>query len=459
MSKISITAVVLAAGKGTRMHSARPKVLQTILNEPMLYYVYAALEPLFSKNILTVIGHGADQVETAFPEKEGTFVLQAEQLGTGHALQVSWDAVKKSGATHCLVINGDTPLVTGEALERLAEVAGGSDLAFMTITPKDAGAFGRVVRDEDRRITAIVEAKDYDMNVHGPVTGEVNAGIYLLKVETVEPLLDELKNENASGEYYITDLVGLAVERGLKVDGVQCGDDLSLMGINSPRELIGAENALRRQIVEGLLDEGVLIHNPDTVVIGPKVTVEPGVEVFGHCEIYGESMVKAGARMGSYNYIVDSSFENGCDVKQFCHIEQAEVGPNCWVGPYARLRPGAVLKDGARVGNFVEMKKSVLGEGSKAGHLTYLGDTEVGAGANIGAGTITCNYDGKNKFKTVISDGAFIGSNSALVAPVTVGRDALVGAGSTITRDVPEEGAAIARGKQRNIERRLKKSD
>ena len=459
MSDITITALVLAAGKGTRMHSDKPKVLQTLLNEPMLHYVYKALTPVFGERVLTVIGHGAEMVEAAFPEMDGRFVLQAEQLGTGHALQVAWDAVKATGATHCLVINGDTPLVTSEAMEKLADAAGNSDIAFMTISPKDPASFGRVVRDEDRRIQAIVEAKDYDINVHGSVTGEVNAGIYLLRVETMGALLSELRNENKSGEYYITDLVEFAVTRGMSVEGVQCGDDLSLMGINAPRELVVAENALRRQIVEGLLDENVLIHNPDTVTIGPDVVVEPGAEIFGHCEIYGKSTVKAGARMGSYNYITDSSFEAGCDIKQFCHIESAEVGPDCWVGPYARLRPGAVLKKGARVGNFVEMKKSVLGEGSKASHLTYLGDAEVGAGANIGAGTITCNYDGKNKFKTVIEDGAFIGSNSALVAPVTIGKDALVGAGSTITHDVPEEGAAIGRGKQKNIKRRLKKSD
>ncbi|CCH49804.1 bifunctional UDP-N-acetylglucosamine diphosphorylase/glucosamine-1-phosphate N-acetyltransferase GlmU [Pseudodesulfovibrio piezophilus] len=459
MSEMSTTAVVLAAGKGTRMHSAKPKVLQTILNEPMLYYVYAALAPLFRENILTVIGHGAEMVESAFPEKKDSFVIQEEQLGTGHALQVAWDAVKKNGATHCLVINGDTPLVTVEALDRLTSVTGCCDLAFMTITPKDVGTFGRVVRDEDRRITSIVEAKDFDMNIHGPITGEVNAGIYLLKIETIEPLLDALKNENASGEYYITDLVALAVERGLSVDGVQCGDDISLMGINSPRELVVAENTLRRQTVDELIDAGVLIHNPDTVTIGPGVTVEPGAEIFGHCEIYGASYVKAGARLGSYTYITDSTFETGCNVKQFCHIEGAGVGPDCVVGPYARLRPGAVLKRGARVGNFVEIKKAVLGEGAKASHLTYLGDADVGAGANIGAGTITCNYDGKNKFTTVIGEGAFIGSNTALVAPVSVGRDALVGAGSTITKDVPEAGGAIARGKQININRRLKKSD
>lgn len=458
MLDTSITALVLAAGKGTRMHSPRPKVLQTLLNEPMLYYVYAALAPLFQNNVLTVIGHGADEVEAAFPEMKGTFVEQKEQLGTGHALQVSWEAVKATGATHCLVINGDTPLVTSEALGRLADVAGCCDLAFMTITPRAPGAFGRVVRSHERHIMAIVEAKDYDLNVHGPITGEVNAGIYLLNVESMGVLLGELKNENKSGEYYITDLVELAVQKGMTVEGVQCGDDLSLMGINSPRELVTAENALRRQIVESLIDEGVLIHNPDTVVIGPKVKVEPGAEIFGHCEIYGKSSVAAGARMGSYCHITDATFAAGCDIRPFCHIEGAEVGPDAWAGPYARLRPGAVLKKGARVGNFVEMKKAVLGEGAKAGHLTYLGDTEVGAGANIGAGTITCNYDGKNKFTTVIGEGAFIGSNTALVAPVSVGKNALVGAGSTITKDVPDEGTGIARGKQVNIERRLKKS-
>lgn len=452
----AITAVILAAGKGTRMHSAKPKVLQTLLNEPMLHYVYAALEPL-NADTLTVIGHNAEMVEATFPEKAGTFVLQAEQLGTGHALQVAWKNVKKTGAEYCMVINGDTPLITSDSLEKLAQQAGSCDLAFMTITPKGQNAFGRVVRDEDRRITAIVEAKDYDIEVHGSATGEVNAGIYLLKVETIEPLLDELGNENASGEYYITDLVQYGVERGLKIEGVQCGDDVSLMGINSPRELAMAENALRQQIVDKLLDKGVLVHSPVTVTIGPKVKIEPGVEIFGHCEIYGDSTVKAGARMGSYNYITDTVFESGCEIKQFCHIEGAHVGEGAIVGPYARLRPDAELKSDSRVGNFVEMKKAVLGEGSKASHLTYLGDTEVGAGANIGAGTITCNYDGKNKFKTVIGDGAFIGSNSALVAPVTIGKDALVGAGSTVTRDVPDEQTAIARGKQKNINKCLKK--
>jgi bifunctional UDP-N-acetylglucosamine pyrophosphorylase/glucosamine-1-phosphate N-acetyltransferase len=398
-------------------------------------------------------------VAKAFPAMADRFVTQAEQLGTGHALQVAWEAVEKTGATHCLVINGDTPLVTVEALDRLVAAQGCCDLAFMTITPRDTGAFGRVVRDPERRIRAIVEAKDYDFSLHGPVTGEVNAGIYLLKVATIRPLLEKLQNTNKSGEYYITDLVELAVDQGLSVDGVQAGNDISLMGINSPRELIVAENTLRARIVDELVDSGVLIHNPATVIIGPRAEVEPGAEIFGHCEIYGASKVAAGARLGSYNHITDATFATGCVVREFNHIEGAEVGEGVTVGPYSRLRPGAKLEKDARIGNFVEMKKATLGQGAKASHLTYLGDTVVGAGANIGAGTITCNYDGKNKFTTRIGAGAFIGSNTALVAPVSVGDNALIGAGSTITKDVPDNQTGIARGKQVNLKRSLKRNE
>ena len=458
MPETKTTALVLAAGKGTRMRSPKAKVLQTLLNEPMLFYVYEALSPIVRDNVLTVVGHDADNVAAAFPAMADRFVTQAEQLGTGHALQVAWEAVEKSGASHCLVINGDTPLVTVEALDRLVAAQGCCDLAFMTITPRDTGAFGRVVRDAERRIRAIVEAKDYDFSLHGPVTGEVNAGIYLLKIETIGPLLHKLENTNKSGEYYITDLVELAVEQGLSVDGVQAGNDISLMGINSPRELINAESTLRARIVDELIDSGVLIHNPGTVIIGPRAKVEPGAEIFGHCEIYGASSVAAGARLGSYNHITDATFATGCVVREFNHIEGAEVGEGVTVGPYSRLRPGAKLEKDARIGNFVEMKKATLGEGAKASHLTYLGDTIVGAGANIGAGTITCNYDGKNKFTTRIGAGAFIGSNTALVAPVSVGDNALIGAGSTITKDVPDNQTGIARGKQVNLKRSLKKN-
>jgi bifunctional UDP-N-acetylglucosamine pyrophosphorylase/glucosamine-1-phosphate N-acetyltransferase len=454
----NIVPVILAAGKGTRMHSDKPKVLQNVLRRPMLAYVYDALDKTFAAPAVTVVGFGADQVRAAFPERAELFALQEEQLGTGHALQVAWDAARKCGAEYCAVINGDTPLVTPDSMRMLAEAAGRSDVAFMTIAPNDPASFGRVVRDENSEISAIVEAKDYDISVHGPVTGEVNAGIYLFRFDAVEPLLQKLSNDNMGGEYYITDLIGFAVNEGLRVKGVQCGNDTNLMGINSPLELVKAEQQLRRSIVENLLGSGVLIHNPDTVIIGPDVDVQPGAEIFGHCEIYGKSVVEKGCVMGSYTMVRDSNFRSGAELREFSHIEKAEVGPGCVVGPYARLRPGARLEKDAKVGNFVEVKKAVLGEGAKASHLSYIGDAEVGAHCNIGAGTITCNYDGKNKHKTVIDEGAFIGSNTAIVAPCTIGRGALVGAGSTVTKDVPEDQTAVARAKQVNIPRRSNRS-
>lgn len=458
MTVDNIVPVILAAGKGTRMHSDKPKVLQAVLRRPMLAYVYDALDAVFGAAPLTVVGFGADQVRDAFPDRTGGFVLQEEQLGTGHALQMAWDAAVKSGCEYCAVINGDTPLVTPESLGNLAAAAGDFDIAFMTITPNDPASFGRVVRNEDGKVMSIVEAKDYDFSIHGPVTGEVNAGIYLFRLDTVAPLLDQLRNDNMGGEYYITDIIGLGVGGGLKVQGVQCGNDTNLMGINSPLELVHAEQTLRRAIVNTLLEGGVLIHNPETVIIGPDVKVEPGAEIYGHCEIYGKSLVEKGCVLGSYTTVIDSVFRSGATLREYSHIEQADIGPDCIVGPFARLRPGAKLHRQARVGNFVEVKKAVLGEGAKANHLTYLGDAEIGGGCNIGAGTITCNYDGKNKFVTSIGEGAFIGSNTAIVAPCTIGRDALIGAGSTITKDVPDGETAIARGKQTNLRRRLKKS-
>lgn len=450
-------ALVLAAGKGTRMHSDKPKVLHTLLNEPMLGYVFAALEPLFGPAVLTVVGFGADQVRRAYPGREATFVTQTEQLGTGHALQTALGALRKLGRTHCLVVNGDTPLLESDAVERFLAESAGVDVAFATITPEHPGAFGRVIRDADDRVTAIVEAKDLDPAKHGDPR-EVNAGVYFLRLETVTPLLDRLTNANKSGEYYITDLIGLAREAGLSVEGVRCGDDVNLMGINSPLELAEAEEHLRRRILRGWQVRGVLIHRPELVSVGPGVKLEPGCELRGPCELYGTTSVARGAKVGSHCVLTDSSVAENALVREFCHLEQAQVGPECQVGPYARLRPGAVLEQAARVGNFVEMKKATLRKGAKANHLTYLGDAEVGEKANVGAGTITCNYDGKNKFRTEIGAGAFIGSNTALVAPVTVGENALVGAGSVITKDVPAGELAIARGRQTNMKRRNKAS-
>ncbi len=453
-------ALVLAGGKGTRMHSEKPKVLKTLLGESMLYYVYNALRPSIGDEIFTIVGFGSESVEDAFPQMKERFVLQKEQLGTGHALQQGWDRIKSSGYEYCLVVNGDTPLISAEAVSNFLEAVkdDGADLSFVTITPQEPNQFGRVIRNKAGQVTAIVEAKDYDESIYGVASGEVNAGIYCLKISAIEELVFKLTNENKSGEYYITDLVDLAVEYGMAVTAVGCGDSTKLMGINSPYELSKAESTLRLGIAEKWLRAGVILHNWESVVIGPRVTIKPGVEITGPCELYGETSIESGAVIKSHVVITDSSIDKNAEIKAYSHLEDAKVGPECSVGPYGRLRPGAVLEEGSKIGNFVEMKKAVLGKGAKASHLTYLGDSEIGAGTNIGAGTITCNYDGKNKFKTIIGENAFIGSNSALVAPVTVGNGVLIAAGSTITKNVNDGDLAVARSRQVNISRTSQKS-
>jgi bifunctional UDP-N-acetylglucosamine pyrophosphorylase/glucosamine-1-phosphate N-acetyltransferase len=444
-------ALILAAGKGTRMHSDKPKVLQTLLGEPMLACVLEALRPVFGEDVWIVTGHRADLVRAAFPDAR--FVLQEEQLGTGHALMQALPALTEAGCSHVLVVNGDVPLLS-EALARhfLAE-AMGADLAFATTEVDNPGAYGRVVRQGDV-VTAIVEAKDYDPALMGPAGNEVNAGMYLCSLSAAARLLPQVSNRNKSGEYYITDLVGLAAAGKYRVRGVRCGRDAALLGVNSPRELAQMEETLRAAIVEGLLEAGVLLHAPAAVRVGPRARVEPGAELTGPCEIYGASLVARGASVASHCVIRDCELAAGAEVRSFSHLEGAVVGPGALVGPFARLRPGAVLEEASHVGNFVELKKARLGKGAKANHLSYLGDAEIGAGSNIGAGTITCNYDGKHKYRTAIGERAFIGSNTALVAPVSVGAGALVGAGSVFTKDVPDGDLAIARGKQKNLPRK-----
>lgn len=449
---MNMTAVILAAGKGTRMHSDKPKVLQTVLGEPMLRYVREALRPVFGDRVLVVVGHRADMIESAFAGER--FVRQTEQLGTGHALMQALPELRASDCQMALIVNGDTPLLRAETVAHFMKEAEGADLAFATISLDEPGAYGRVVRDDEGHVSAIVEARDYDMARYGAPTGEVNAGMYAVRLSLAETLLPRLSNANRSGEYYITDLVGLAVAEGRDVRGVQCGCDESLMGVNSPRELAQAEECLRASVVDGLLDKGVLLHAPALVRVSPLATVEAGAELSGPCEILGASHVERGARIESCCVLRDSHVCAGAEIRSFSHLEQAQVGQGALVGPYARLRPGAVLERESHVGNFVELKKARLGVGSKANHLTYLGDADIGSGVNIGAGTITCNYDGRNKHRTVIGDRAFIGSNTALVAPVTLGEDALVGAGSVITHEVPAGQLAVARGRQKNLPRR-----
>jgi len=452
----NIGAVVMAAGKGTRMYSDSPKVLRRILGEPMLRYVYGQLEELFGERVHTVIGFGASEVEAAFPDQAGRFVLQEPQMGTGHALQCAWKHVLIAGYEYVLVVNGDTPLVPASLYDELAEraLASKADLACITLTLTMANAFGRVLRHPDGSVAAVIEARDFDVRLHGKNAGEVNAGIYLFKTQTIGPLLRGLTNENKSHEYYVTDLIGLAVAAKLTVAAYNFGDAPELMGINSPLDLVAAEELLRERIVSDWQDQGVVVRQAASVRIGPKATIAPGAEITGPAEIYGETRIAAGAAIASHCVVHDCVIAEGARIHNFSHCDGALVGQACTVGPYGRLRPGSVLEDASHVGNFVEVKKSVLHRGVKANHLTYLGDAEIGAGTNIGAGTITCNYDGKLKHKTTIGERVFIGSNTALVAPVTVGDDALVAAGSVITKNVPNGELAIGRARQETKPRR-----
>jgi len=450
MTYPGLGACILAAGKGTRMHSSSPKVLAPLLQEPMLAYLFAELDPLFQERVFTVIGHCADQVRNAFPQRpHAAFILQEQQLGTGHALQCAWNALEDAGLTHVLVTNGDCPLLAADQVRRFIDHCRNrsAHLGFMTIPPPSPGSLGRVLRSRGE-VQAIIEAKDYNPDMHGHETGEVNAGIYFLELAAIAPLLRQLENRNNSSEYYITDLVSLGVAQGLRVLGCDMGDDPSLLGINSPAELVQAEELLRGRIVAAWLERGVLLRQPDSVRIGPRVNLEPGVAVCGPCELYGSTSIAAGSVVDSHCVLTDCDIAGNCHLKSFSHLEGARVAADCQVGPYARLRPGAVLERDARVGNFVEMKKSTLGAGAKASHLTYLGDARVGENCNIGAGTITCNYDGRNKHVTTIGAGAFIGSNTSLVAPVEIGEGALVAAGSVITEDVPAHALALGRARQ-----------
>lgn len=462
MISSTLGALVLAGGKGTRMHSSTPKVLQKILEEPLLFYVYASLRPLFHENIWTIVGHEAEQVRETFPLECQKAILQQEQLGTGHALTTAWQQLQDAGVEYLLVVNGDTPQLSTTTLLAFMKACneannGGSlDLGFMTLNLPDPASFGRVVR-KNERVTSIVEAKDYNVALHGPEPREVNAGVYWLKMASIDPLLPLLSNNNKSGEYYITDLIGLAVENGLAVEGIPCGTDGRLMGVNSPLELTDAEDAIRDQIIADWQKQGVFIRQKESVRIGPKVALTKGVDLTGPCELYGETCIGTGTCVASHCKIIDCQLGEHVHVLSFSHLQESIVGHEATVGPYARLRPGANLAENAHIGNFVEVKKSTIGKGAKVNHLTYIGDADIGEKVNIGAGTITCNYDGTNKHKTTIAKNAFIGSNTALVAPVTVGEGALVGAGSVITHDVPDGHLGIERSKQRCLP--LKKGD
>ncbi len=460
-------ALILAAGKGTRMHSAKPKVLHTLLGETMLSLVSHATAALPQIDALHVVaGHHADLVfeESArlAPKLDCAIlnILQKEQKGTGHALMTAMPSIKAQ-CTHVLVLNGDAPLVSTMMLEKFLKHSDGADIAFLTLHLENAASYGRVLRI-DGKVKSIVEAKDFDESAYGPLKDahEVNSGIYYFSIRAAEVLLPLLSCENKSGEYYITDMVGLGVKTGMDVRGIPVDnmdmDPNSLLGVNTAAELVVAESLLREHTVNHLLKAGVVIHSPESLRVSPFAVISPGAELFGPAEIYGESVIEENAVIRSHCVIRDCYIHHHAEIREFSHIEEAQIAPGAIIGPFARLRSGTFIDENAHVGDFVELKKTHLGKRSKANHLAYLGDSIIGEDVNIGAGTITCNYDGKHKYQTHISDDCFIGSNTSLVAPVEIGTGALVGAGSVITKNVPADTLAIARKRQENLPRKKK---
>jgi bifunctional UDP-N-acetylglucosamine pyrophosphorylase/glucosamine-1-phosphate N-acetyltransferase len=440
-------AIVLAAGKGTRMKSHLPKVLHRLGGRYMVEYVINGLKELGVEDFIAVIGHEAEMVKKALGEGI-TYALQEEQLGTGHAVMTALPYIKEKKG-HVLVVCGDTPLIQPETFKKLwdyhlKEEANCTILS--TLLPDPAG-YGRIVKEGDR-VIKIVEQKD--ASPEELALNEINSGTYIFDLENLREAISELTPNNAQGEYYLTDVISIFVNRGLKVNALIAEDYREIMGINSRSQLAQAERILRERKIARLMDEGVTIIDPASTFIEQDVTIGRDTVIEPFTFLRGKTVIGSECIIGPEADIKDSSLGDGVRVNRTVMVE-ATIGDECNIGPFAYLRPGATLRNNVKIGDFVEIKKSIIGEHSKVPHLTYVGDAEVGKNVNIGCGTITCNYDGKHKYRTVIKDRAFIGSNTNLVAPVEVGEGVIVGAGSTITKDVPSGDLAIARGKQVNL--------
>lgn len=471
-----IITIILAAGKGTRMPSARPKALQTVLGEAMLSHVYKTASAV-SSQVWTVIGHKAEMIEKHLLKEFGEnarqcCVLQKEQLGTGHAVRCAVEEIQKHTdmrTAKILILNADVPLISETVLNEFITRAAAYPLAFMSLKLTDPKSYGRVVREgflsaakqgpvtEHSKncglVSGIAEAKDFRLAYPGSEIFEVNSGIYLAEGKLLAEFLPQLSNANAGGEYYLTDIISMAKEKAVPTEAFCCGNAEALLGVNTPAELYEAEKILQQEINAKHMQNGVVLHNPESIRISPFAEISQGVEIYGPCEIYGSSKIGAFTCIESHCVIKNTEIGENCTIKSFCHFEDAQAGNNAQLGPYARLRPLARLADNVHLGNFVEIKKSTVGEGSKINHLSYIGDSTVGSGVNVGAGCITCNYDGKNKFQTIIEDNAFLGSNCAFVAPVKIAKNTLVAAGSVITKDTEENCLAVARSRQTNIKR------
>ncbi|MFV5312111.1 bifunctional UDP-N-acetylglucosamine diphosphorylase/glucosamine-1-phosphate N-acetyltransferase GlmU [Acinetobacter schindleri] len=440
---MSTTVIILAAGKGTRMRSSLPKVLQPLAGRPLLGHVIETAKKLNADNIITIYGHGGDRVQAAFAEQEIKWVEQAEQLGTGHAVQMTLPVLPQDGVS--LILSGDVPCINPVTLQKLLDATAETGIGLVTLTLPDANGYGRIVREQGQ-IQAIVEHKDASEEQRQ--IKEINTGIYAVSNAKLHQWLPRLSNDNAQGEYYLTDIVAMALADGMQVASVEPEMAFEVEGVNDRVQLAALEREFQAAQAKALMQQGVHLIDPSrfdlrgNLTVGQDVRIDINVIIEGDCELGNNVEIGAGC------IIKNTKIAAGTKVQPYSIFDSAIVGEDTQIGPFARLRPGAKLANEVHIGNFVEVKNTTIGLGSKANHFTYLGDAEVGAGSNIGAGTITCNYDGANKFKTIIGDQAFIGSNSSLVAPVRIGNGATVGAGSTITRDVENNSLAVERSKQ-----------
>ena len=437
--------LILAAGKGSRMHSARPKVLHALAGKPLLAHVIQAARALAAERIVVVYGYGGDAVPNAFRQSEALFVLQEQQLGTGHAAMQALAHLPAAGTT--LVLYGDVPLTRTATLTRV--LSHPRALCLLTAVLEDPSGYGRILRDTAGKVTRIAEEKD--ANSEERRVREINTGILAAPNAALRAWLSRLTQHNAQGEYYLTDIVPLALADGVPVVTESVQDQWEVQGVNSREQLAQLERRYQLEIARRLMAAGVTLADPSRLDVRGELDCAPDVSIDVGCVFEGRVSLATEVVIGAHCVIRNCDIGPGTLIAPFTHLDGARIGPRCSVGPFARLRPGAVLAENAHLGNFVEMKNATLGEGSKANHLSYLGDTLVGRKVNIGAGTITCNYDGANKHRTVIEDGAFIGSDTALVAPVTIGRDATIGAGSVITEDAPPGELTLARGRQVTI--------
>lgn len=448
-----LAVVIMAAGKGTRLKSHRPKVLHEVGGKPLLTHVIAAAGRLAEdQDIFAIVGHEAERVREAMAPTGVRFIEQKEQRGTGHAIQCAREAI--AGYEHILVLSGDVPLIRAETLQHLMtlHLAEGAAMSILTAELEDPTGYGRIVRRSPDRaeVDAIVEQKA--LTPIQKSIREINSGIYAFKVGPLLKHLDKLTNKNAHGEFYLTDMAALLHAAGEKVAAQKALDAVEVLGANTIAELVALDAGIRAATANRLMAAGVTIFRPETCVIDAEVQVDPDTIIEPFVQLLGATRIGTDCRIRSYSVIENCTLGNDVLVRQGCVLGESTVADGARIGPFAHLRPGSEIGQDAHVGNFVETKKAKLGNGAKANHLTYLGDAEVGAGTNIGAGVITCNYDGVDKHVTRIGQGAFVGSDSTLVAPIEIGDGAYIGAGSCITRNVPSGALAVGRSRQVNKE-------